>query len=272
MNHPSLLESSKGKLSRIERFQVATIRRTFDSNTASSLIQWLQVNIGTRWITLATQNLHQVHHLDRVPSLKKSDSFILVCNHRSYFDLFLVTCELLKHGISQRILFPVRSEFFYNNLLGFAVNGAMSFFAMYPPIFRDRRRSSLNSVGLDEVCELLKRGGYVLGLHPEGKRNTGNAYEMLPARSGIGHLAHKTRLPVVPVFTNGVNPSSLSAQIKGNFKKSGRPIHTVFGEPIDFGNLLDAPPVHSTFKRIADRTRDALMALGQQERMLRERQ
>ena len=270
MDRPSILHSSKGKLSHLERFQVAAVRRSFDSKTASEVIQWLQMNVGTKWITIATRNLHQVHHLERLPRFERSDSFIVVCNHRSFFDLYVVTCELLKHGIQQRIMFPVRSEFFYDNLLGFAINGAMSFFAMYPPIFRDRKRANLNLIGLNEVCDLLKQGGYVMGFHPEGKRNTESPYQMLPARTGIGRLVHQTRLPVLPVFTNGVDPSDMVAQIKGNFTRRGTPIHTVFGKPIDFGNLLDEPASQSTFKKIANKTRDVLMALGQEEKAIRD--
>ncbi len=68
--------------------------------------------------------------------------------------------ELVANGLLHRILFPVRSTFFYDHPLGPFVNGVMSFFAMYPPIFRDRKRAALNLASLDELAGLLRRGGF----------------------------------------------------------------------------------------------------------------
>ncbi len=58
----------------------------------------------------------------------------MVSNHRSFFDLYVVSSVIVKRGLEQRLMFPVRSQFFYDSPLGLAVNGAMSFFAMYPPV------------------------------------------------------------------------------------------------------------------------------------------
>jgi hypothetical protein len=73
----------------------------------------------------------------------------------------------------------------------------------------------------------------------------------------------------VPVFTNGLLSEDLPRQIRSNFDGTGVHIHTVFGEPINFGDLLDAPASQSTFKRIANQTRDALHTLGQEEKRIR---
>lgn len=267
---PDLVGESKGLVNRLELFQTAFVRQSFDSPAASGALRWMQRTIGTRWITLATSRINYQHHIDRVPVFGPNESCIVVCNHRSFFDLYVVTTALLKHGLSQRIVFPVRSEFFYDNPLGLLVNGAMSFFAMYPPIYRERTRAALNLRGLDELVWLLKSGGTLLGFHPEGTRNRGNAYELLPARTGIGRLIHQARVPVLPVFTNGLQADNLTQQIKGNFDRSGVPIHTVFGAPLDFGGLLDEPASQGVFKRIANITRDAIMSLGREEAGLRQ--
>ena len=103
---------------------------------------------------------------------------------------------------------PVRSNFFYDTPAGFVVNGVMSFFAMYPPLFRDKRRTALNALGLDELAGLLRSGETLVGIHPEGRRNPGtDPYQLLPAKSGVGRLIHAARgVAVVPVFTNGLLP------------------------------------------------------------------
>ena len=269
MQRPDLVNSSKDQLSRIEWLQLAAISRSFQDGLFADAVQFLQLKFGTRWIRLATNQLHRVHHIDRMPHFKPGDSFILASNHRSFFDLYVVTPAMLKYGIRQRMVFPVRSNFFYDHPLGFFVNGAMSFFAMYPPFFRDRKRTNLNMLGLDELMWLLRKGGYFVGFHPEGTRNEGDPYELLPARAGIGKLVRHTGVPVVPVFTNGLLPEDLKEQILSNFSRKGEMIHTVFGSPIDFGDLLQQEPSQSLYKKIANKTRDAIMALGQEEKRIR---
>lgn len=253
----------------VERTQLSLIRKTFDDAFVGHTMQWLQRNLGQHWIQLATDRLHQLHHTERLPSTDEHQSFIVVCNHRSFFDLYVVIANLFRLGYRQRIFFPVRSTFFYDHPLGLLVNGAMSFFAMYPPIFRDRKKAALNAAAMDEVVRLLRNGGYLLGYHPEGTRNKGNPYELLPLRAGIGRLVHGARVPVVPVFTNGLRVEGLARQVVSNFDGTGTPIHTVFGSPIDFGELLDLPANQSTFKRIANVIHAALTALGQEEKRLR---
>jgi 1-acyl-sn-glycerol-3-phosphate acyltransferase len=169
----------------------------------------------------------------------------------------------------QRIVFPVRSNFFYDHPAGVVVNGAMAVFSMYPPIFRERERSSLNMMGLDELAWLLDRGGCMVGFHPEGTRNQGDPYQLLPARTGIGRLAHRARVPVVPVFTNGLLTEDLPKQIRSNFDGTGVPIHTVVGEPVDLADLFDEPASQSVFKRISNKIRDSIVDLGAEEAEIR---
>jgi 1-acyl-sn-glycerol-3-phosphate acyltransferase len=172
-------------------------------------------------------------------------------------------------GFRQRILFPVRSNFFYANFLGFIINGILSGFAMYPPMFRDRKRSHLNMLGLNDAVWLLRSGGHLLGFHPEGTRNTGDPYSLLPARSGIGHLVRHAQVRVIPVFTNGLPVSDPFLQLKYNLLRSGPQIHTVFGSPIDFGSLLNEDANPALYKKIADKTRDAIAELALEEREIR---
>jgi 1-acyl-sn-glycerol-3-phosphate acyltransferase len=268
---PDLLAEGAELLSPMERLQTATVRFSFDSKPVSQGLRFLQRTVGTRWIGAATSNLQHIHHFERLSALGVEQSFILACNHRSLFDMYPIVAYLLRRGLRQRIVFPVRSKFFYDNPLGLVINGAMSFFAMYPPIFRDRARAQLNLSGLQELAWLLRSGGTLVGFHPEGTRNTGNPYALLPARSGIGRLVHMARVPVVPVFTNGLENSDLKRQIRGNFDGTGIAVHTVFGAPIDFGSLLEEPGSQSVFKRIANVTRCAIERLAHEEVEYRQR-
>ena len=266
-----LLKMAEGKVSRLEYFQMRAIRRTLEPGLVDDALRWCQRTVGQFWITLATANLHRIHHIERLRPLTPAKSFILVSNHRSFFDLYILTAALLRWGLRQRIVFPVRSNFFYDSTAGFFVNGVMSFFAMYPPLFRDTRRSALNVLGLDELAALLRAGETLVGIHPEGRRNPGDdPYELLPAKSGVGRLIHAARgVPVVPVFTNGLLPNNLPRQIKSNFDGTGVPIHSVFGSPIDFGPQLAESGSPRLFARLAESCLDAVRQLGEEEKALR---
>lgn len=256
-------------MSPVERLQLSLVKKSFEPGRFASAVTWCQRHLGARWVHFVLSNLHQTHHAERLPDFASGESFILVSNHRSFFDLYAVVSELVRQGMRQRIVFPVRSNFFYDNPLGAFVNGSMSFFAMYPPVFRDTKKAPLNMLTLDELAWLLRQGGYFVGFHPEGTRNMGDPYTLLPARTGIGRLVHKARVRVLPVFINGLNPTDMWAQIRGNFDGSGTPVHTVFGAPIDFGPLLDDAANQTTFKRIANKTRDAILELSKEERLIR---
>jgi len=257
----------------LSRLNTAAIRTTFTSPHLHGLMCFLQRTIGARWVDSCTRRLRHVHGLERVPRLDAIRSFILVANHRSYFDLFVTMMVLVRFvGMQQRVVCPVRAKFFYTNPLGTFVNGAMSFFSMYPPIFRDRNRGALNRSALDEIRQLLRQGDFALGMHPEGTRKKDDdPYTLLPAQSGVGRTIHETRLPVVPAFINGLG-NNLILEVARNFLAPGStPIILVFGNPIDFGSLLDEPASARTYRAIADRTLEAVHELGQEERAIRER-
>lgn len=264
-----LLEMGDSSLTRLERAQIRLIRASLEPGRLDRGIRALQRTVGQWWINTVTARLRHVHGIERLPAWDPAGSVICVANHRSFFDLYMTTAVLVAQGLPHRILFPVRSSFFYDHPLGPFVNGVMSFFAMYPPIFRDRKRAALNLASLDEVAALLRRGGFFVGLHPEGTRNkTGDAYAFLPAQSGVGRVIHKARCPVVPVFVNGLL-NDFPAQVRTGLAGVGEPIHVVFGAPVELGPLLGMPGSPKTYRRIADRCLEAIGALGLEEKAIR---
>ncbi len=163
-----LLEMGDATLTRLERAQIRLVRASLRPGLLDTGIRTLQRTVGQWWIRSATARLRHVHGIERLPAWDPTGSVILVANHRSFFDLYVTAAELVARGLPHRILFPVRSTFFYDHPLGPFVNGAMSFFAMYPPIFRERKRASLNLASLDEAAALLRRGGFFVGHAPGG--------------------------------------------------------------------------------------------------------
>jgi 1-acyl-sn-glycerol-3-phosphate acyltransferase len=147
----------------------------------------------------------------------------------------------------------------------------MSFFAMYPPVFRERSRAALNLASLDETVRLLRRGGTFVGLHQEGTRNKGDdPYALLPAQGGVGRVIQAANVDVLPVFVNGLG-NDLPKQLAGNFTRKGTPIIVCFGAPIDFGGMLEGPPSPRLHRRISEHALEHIRALGEEERALRER-
>jgi 1-acyl-sn-glycerol-3-phosphate acyltransferase len=268
-----LLDFGEDSLSPVERFQIKFVRRTFEPGVVDRAIRTMQRHLGANWIEQSIKNLRHVYGTDRLPRFDRDASTILVSNHRSFFDLYVVTAYLVKRGMPQRLVFPVRSQFFYDKPLGLAVNGLMSFFAMYPPVFRERKRAALNLASLDEVVRLLKAGGAFVGLHPEGTRNkTDDPYALLPAQGGVGRIiqAARGKATVIPVFVNGLS-NDIVRQVGANYMKSGAPVTVVFGKPLDFGTMLDEPPSPRLHRKISEHALDAIRSLGEEDRALRSR-
>ena len=269
MDRPDLIQEGGAKLGRLERFQIRFIRRTFEPGRVDQSVRWCQRNIGSTWIHHFTKHLRHVHGLERLPAFDPAQSYILVSNHRSFFDLYVVTGDLVRRGLGHRIVFPVRSTFFYDSPAGLFVNGVMSFFAMYPPIFREKKLQALNLKSLDELAWLLRRGGAFAGLHPEGTRKKDDdPYTFLPAQPGVGKVIHTAQVPVIPVFINGLI-NDLPRQVASNYDGTGRRILVVFGRPVDFGALLERPASLRTYKLVAERALEVIGALGQEEKRLR---
>lgn len=231
---------------------------------------WLRtVSVG--WMTLGSRHMMQAHGLERLEGLKYSDGILLVSNHRSFFDLYMLMLLLHRHTeLRQPVLCPVRADFFYQRALGVLVNLFIGGGRMFPPFFREPHKADFNKWALDRVVAELKRGTTLVGFHPEGTRNKNeDSYQPLPAQPGVGKLVMETWPIVVPAFINGLS-NDIVADIRGNFDKTKKVI-AVFGEPIDlsafkgYGNRL------SSHKRIADALLKRIYALGEEERAIRAR-
>lgn len=261
----------KDLLSPVEQKQIGFVRRSFEPGPLDRAVRLAQRYIGSSWIEHSTKNIRHVQGLDRLPKFDPKKSYLVVSNHRSFFDLYVITGYLVNRNMPHRLVFPVRSTFFYDKPLGLFVNGVMSFFAMYPPVFRERSRAALNLASLDETVRLLKMGGTFVGLHPEGTRNLGDdPYALLPAQGGVGRVIHAAGVDVIPVFINGLG-NDLPKQIAGNFTRKGTPIIVNFGAPVDFQGMLEEPPSPRLHRRISEHALEQVRLLGEEERAIRAR-
>ena len=259
----------KELLAPTEQKQIAFVRKSFEPGSLDRAVRVAQRYIGSNWIEHCTRNIRHVNGLDRLPRWDPKKSYLVVSNHRSFFDLYVITGYLVNRNMPHRLVFPVRSKFFYDKPLGLFVNGVLSFFAMYPPVFRERSRAALNLASLDETVRLLRRGGTFVGLHPEGTRNQGDdPYTLLPAQSGVGRVIQAAGVDVLPVFINGLG-NDLPKQIAGNFTRKGTPIIVNFGAPVDFQGMLEQAPSPRLHRRISEHALEQIRLLGEEERAIR---
>jgi 1-acyl-sn-glycerol-3-phosphate acyltransferase len=254
----------------IERFNIGVARVVNERRFLKRLSHAFLRLVGMRWVYFCTRNLLHVAGAETLAALRPERGVILVANHRSFFDFYVISSVLLRRcSWIRRMYFPVRSSYFYDRLDGLFVNGIMSGLAMYPPIFREPRRRTWNRQSIGFLARQLQERGTLVGFHPEGRRGTGDdPYTLMAAHPGVGELVYKSRAPVLPVFILGLS-NDLKRQVAGNFNRKGPAITIVVGDPIDVERYADLPAHSRTYLRIAEDLRSELARLGERERELR---
>jgi 1-acyl-sn-glycerol-3-phosphate acyltransferase len=211
-------------------------------------------------------HLRGLEHLARFGD---RDSLLLVSNHRSFFDFYVISAVLYWHTrLPRRMFFPVRSTFFYDHPIGPVVNVAMSGMRMFPPILREKERAAFNIFSLARAVEELEVPGTIMGLHPEGTRNKGDdPYAFLPAQSGVGKVAlDAPNAHVIPVFVLGMS-SSMALECKRNVTAPGdHPIDVWFGPEIELRDLRAGKARAAGLKKAANRCLDGIKALAEEHR------
>lgn len=235
------------------------------------------VGVASRWnavvpagaLWLCGGRRFRTRGLEHLRSVGADDSVILVANHRSFFDFFVVSAMLYwRTRLPRRMLFPVRSEFFYDHPTGLALNFLISNMAMFPPVIRDPARRSFNRYSVDRCIAELSQPGTVIGLHPEGMRNRSeDPYSLLRAQPGVGRivLAAK-RAKVFPVFLHGLTNDIFAELVDNWIRPDERPIDIWFGPAIPYEDLRRCGERLAIQKRASDRALDAIRALADEHR------
>ena len=229
---------------------------------------WLRtVSVG--WMTLGSRHMMRPVGLERLAGLRRSDGILLVSNHRSFFDLYMLTLLMHRHTeLRQPVLCPVRADFFYRQPLGVVVNLLVGGGRMFPPFFREPEKQDFNRWSIEHVANVLKGGDVVVGFHPEGRRNKNESpYEPLPAQPGLGRIIMDSWPIIVPAFINGLT-NNIVGDIVGNFTGE-RKVVAVFGEPIDTAPYQKMGNRLASHKRIADDVLKKVYALADEEKAAR---
>jgi 1-acyl-sn-glycerol-3-phosphate acyltransferase len=229
--------------------------------------------IWQRWVLTPLVGLFirgrlRIHGLERLDAIPRDTPILLVANHRTFFDLFILGFILIRHPrLGRQVSFPVRSNFFYETPLGLVMGMLFTGGSMFPPFFRSGEKKAMNRLSLGILLEKLRTPGQMVGFHPEGTRNkTDDPYTLLPAQPGAGELALKARPVVVPAFILGMT-NSFWNEVKAN-RRGGPPVIAVFGAPIELPQEIGETRL-SHHKKFADVINERIAALGAEERALR---
>ncbi len=143
-------------------------------------------------------------------NLPPTGGLIIASNHISNFDPPLIGCALPP---SRRIHFMAKIELFRNPVVRWVVTALGAF-----PV----RRGLADRTAIRTALALLE-GGKVVGIFPEGTRSkTG---ELGRAEGGLGMIAVKAGVPVVPTVVTGTNKVFRHGQLFPRFT-------VAFGPPV----------------------------------------
>jgi 1-acyl-sn-glycerol-3-phosphate acyltransferase len=230
--------------------------------------------LGAGWIHVSTYNLMRVAGLEHVEAVSRERPVLLVANHRSFFDMYVVSTVLFRMTRwRKQLFFPVRGRFFYDTLGGLLVNFVMGWWSMFPPFFAGGDNPKTEQREFDKfsmrlLAHLCREGaGNVVGFHPEGTRNkNSDPYSYLRPQPGVGRLIKDARPQVVPVFIAGLG-NDLKKQVLGNWR-GGEPVRVRFGPALDLSEFYDRRDSVRTYKEIADFCMSKIAELGEQDRAL----
>jgi 1-acyl-sn-glycerol-3-phosphate acyltransferase len=264
-----------GVLSATERIGFRLTER-MNRGAWKRLMTFLQRHVGSLWIQISTYNLMRVYGLENFEKTDAARPVLLVANHRSFFDMYVVSTALFRRTNRKfQLYFPVRAKFFYDSPVGWFVNFIMGWFSMYPPFFREagevkkREFDKFSLRRLIQICSENKPN--VIGFHPEGKRNLNeNPYEFLPAQPGIGKVILAAKPQVVPVFIAGLG-NNLPKQVLGNWR-GGEKIRVRFGAPLELDEFYAKPDRLRTHKEIADFLMEKIGELAEEDKTIFQRQ
>ena len=262
-----------GALSPFERLAFRLTRR-MNAGHWKEFWTLCQRHLGAGWIHLATYNLMRVYGIEHVEGASRERPLLLVANHRSFFDMYVVSAVLFRRTRAPvRLFFPVRGRFFYDSPAGLLVNLLMGWWSMFPPFFASAERPQVEKRAFDKyslrlLAALCREGpGHVVGFHPEGTRNkSDDPYSFLRAQPGVGKLIREANPQVVPVFIAGLG-NSLLRQVLGNWR-GGEPVRIHFGPPIDFSAFDARGESVRVYKETADYVLTKIAELGEQDRSM----
>ena len=184
-------------------------------------------------------------------NIPASGGAILAANHQSVLDSIFLPLM-----VDRPVTFSAKAEYFTAS--GPAARLWAAYLKATNQLQMDREGPRAAQDTLEAALALLQEGK-LFGIYPEGTRSPdGRLYR---GRPGVGWLALKSGVPVIPVALSGTRkvlpPGSVAP-------RPGR-VGVKIGKPLDFGpEVLDQPPGKAR-RLIADQVMSAIRELSGQE-------
>ncbi len=140
----------------------------------------------SRLVCLGVVKLAFRLHVEGEEHIPRTGPAILAANHVSFIDPVIIAI-----AIRRPICFMAKKELFRHRLFGWLLRQCGAF-----PVNRDQ----INLQAFKQAISLLK-AGKIVAVFPEGTR--GDGVELRPAKRGIGLIAARTGVPVIPTFHRG---------------------------------------------------------------------
>jgi 1-acyl-sn-glycerol-3-phosphate acyltransferase len=162
------------------------------------------------------------HHRDR---LMQTAPCILVANHSSHYDAAVLLSAFPYSQMHRVHPIAAKDYFFSSKLKGL-------FFRVFMNVLPIERSANMSEAFVPTE-DALSRGHSII-IFPEGTRSKTGA--MRNFKAGVGYLAAKFKIPVLPVYIDGAH----RAFGKGSAFPKAIKITVVYGKPIYFeGNPED---------------------------------
>jgi 1-acyl-sn-glycerol-3-phosphate acyltransferase len=223
--------------------------------------------INARGIAVLAGDHLRVSGFEHVEATSPDRPILLIANHRSYFDLYVVSSVLFRQLKRRlRIYYPVRGRYYYETLGGMFVNFAAAYWSMYPPLFSTSARQNFDRYALDLLIKLCSEGeGNVIGIHPEGTRNRDpDPYSFGKFQPGAGRIIHAARPQVLPAFITGL-PNQIRTVLAAR-RRGADPIRVHFGQAVDLSEFYALPAKGSTYKAIVEHVMSRVAELAEADR------
>lgn len=175
-----------------------------------------------------------------IENLPTRGGVLLMTNHASYFDPVFIGA-----AVNRNLNYMARATLFKPEIVGKFLLSMSAF-----PV----NVGASDTKAIRKTLELLKNGG-VLNIFPEGTRSVdGKLGKALP---GVGLIAHKTPVPVMPVYLSGTR-SVLPKNAK--MPKLAK-VKIYFGKPLDMKSYREVKATREIYDEISEKIMEGIAEL-----------
>ena len=179
-------------------------------------------------------------------NIDKTKSYIIMGNHQSLFDVFVIPCAVTKPFIGIEA-----SYHFDYPLWGWLIKKWGNI-----PIDRSNRKNAIKSI---EKAENVLKKGVSIGILPEGHRTlTGKIGEF---KKGGFHLAKNTKADILPL---GISKGLFYFKNKLSWKLNPQQVTITIGKPITYYSYKDL-----SVDQLKEKVKEVITTLAEPDQLIR---